>query len=108
MHAVIFKAEFLDLDDQKDITLYHELVDRLHKLAFEKYGCLDLTCVQEGRREITISYWESREQIARWKNDPEHKEAQDLGRMRFYRAYTVEVVEIDRQYSFPEPQEGTE
>lgn len=89
MFAVIFKATIAELDDQ-----YFSTADSLKKLAFEKYGCLDFTSVTQGHEEIAVSYWQSREQIRDWKNDPEHRLAQALGRDRWYRSFSVEICEI--------------
>lgn len=93
MFAVIFKAEIKVVDDA-----YWEMVAQLRKLACETYGCQNLTTVQEGVHELTVSYWESMEQIAQWRNDPLHKQAQRLGRKRWYRSYTVDVTEVKRHY----------
>jgi heme-degrading monooxygenase HmoA len=58
----------------------------------------------EGHQEIAVSYWESRQQIRAWKNDPEHKAAQEMGRRKWYRSYRVQVVEILRDYTGGEDQ----
>ena len=89
MFAVIFRARIAELDDE-----YISMADSLKKLAFEKYGCLDFTSVTQGHEEIAISYWRSREQIRDWKNDPQHRLAQALGRDKWYRSFSVEVCEI--------------
>ncbi len=47
---------------------------------------------------ITISYWESLENINAWKNDEEHKEAQNLGRTKWYDSFTVRICKIEREY----------
>jgi len=41
----------------------------------------------------------SQEQISAWKNDPLHKHAQELGRSKWYKSYSVQIVEIIREYS---------
>jgi heme-degrading monooxygenase HmoA len=95
MYAVIFRARTGAADAD-----YHEMVDSMRALAFERYGCRDFIAVTEGDREIAISYWDDEEAIRRWKNDPDHALAQRQGRDGWYRAYTVQVVEIRREYSF--------
>jgi len=87
--AVIFKATIAELDEE-----YFSVADSLKKLAFEKYGCLDFTSVTQGNEEIAISYWQSRQQIRDWKNDPQHRLAQAHGRDRWYRSFSVEVCEV--------------
>ena len=52
----------------------------------------------EGNREIAISYWENLEQISAWKQNAEHRKAQELGRSKWYASYQVQVVKIIREY----------
>lgn len=93
MYAVIFRATINKLDQD-----YTDTAARLRELAKRKYGCLDFISTLEGQEEIAISYWQTMEQIARWKNDPEHKRAQELGKSKWYNCYQVQIVEIVRQY----------
>ncbi|MGI1668766.1 MAG: antibiotic biosynthesis monooxygenase [Neptuniibacter sp.] len=93
--AVIFKAQ-LKAEDQS----YQETAARMRQKAIEEYGCLNFVSVNENNQEISISYWESEQAILNWKRDPEHKDAQQKGAARWYRNYTVEVVELKRAYSF--------
>ena len=92
MYVVIFKATIAELD-----AGYLETAARLKELAFTKYGCRDFSSVTEGDEEIAISYWDTRQQIRDWKNDPEHRHAQKLGREKWYRSFSVEVCEIVRK-----------
>ena len=92
MFAVIFKARIAELDDQ-----YYRTADRLKKLAFEKYGCLDFVSVTEGNEEIAISYWNTEQQIREWKMDPEHRLGQAMGRDKWYRSFSVEICEVIRK-----------
>ena len=93
MYAVIFRAEINKLDQS-----YADMAARMRELAITKYGCIDFMALTEGNQEITISYWGSEEQITAWKNDPEHREAQELGRSKWYKSYKVEVVKVEREY----------
>ncbi|UGA56886.1 antibiotic biosynthesis monooxygenase family protein [Vibrio sp. VB16] len=97
MFAVIFKAKVGKQD--KD---YLDMVAVMRELAFSKYDCLDFIAVSEGDQEIAISYWESEQDIQRWHNDSQHAVAQKLGKEKWYQSYVVEVVEIQRRYSFPQ------
>ncbi len=96
MYAVIFRAEIAQLDEA-----YAHTAQRMRTLAIDKYGCRDFIACTEGNTEIAISYWDSEEQIAAWKRDPEHQAAQREGRARWYRSYTVEVARVEREYSNP-------
>ena len=94
MFAVIFKAKPGQQDD-----IYLQTVSRMRELAFNKYGCLDFISATEGDLELAISYWEDEESIKRWKNDSEHTLAQKAGRSAWYESYSVQIVEIKREYA---------
>ncbi|HHC73726.1 MAG TPA: antibiotic biosynthesis monooxygenase [Thiothrix sp.] len=94
MYAVIFKAEINKLDAN-----YFDMASRMRDLAINQYGCKAFTSVTEGTQEIAISYWEEQKQITQWKQDADHLAAQALGQHTWYKAYTVQVVEILREYS---------
>jgi heme-degrading monooxygenase HmoA len=50
--------------------------------------------------EIVIARFESHEALHAWREQPEHRLAQQLGRERFFAAYRVEVCEVVRSYAF--------
>lgn len=91
MYAVIFKATVAEFDDE-----YFRVAERLKDLAFRKYGCQDFVSVTEGDEEIAISYWQNEQQIRDWKNDPEHRLAQQKGREKWYKSFSIEICEIVR------------
>jgi heme-degrading monooxygenase HmoA len=93
MYAVIFRAEINELDEA-----YAETAARLRDLAINKYGCVEFTAMSEGSQEIAISYWKNLDQIKAWKQDPEHRTAQKMGRSKWYKSYQVQVVEVIRDY----------
>jgi heme-degrading monooxygenase HmoA len=93
MYAVIFRAEILELDAE-----YAAVAKRMRDLAISDYGCVEFVYCTEGPNEVAISYWESEEQIQRWKKNSEHLVAQDKGRSRWYKSYTVQVVKVVRAY----------
>ena len=93
MYAVIFRAEINELDEA-----YAKTATRLRDLAKKIYGCVEFTAVSEGNQEIAISYWKNLDQIKAWKQDPEHRAAQKMGRSKWYKSYQVQVVEVIRDY----------
>jgi len=93
MYAVIFKAKIKEID-----TTYSKTATRMRELAINEYGCIDFISVTEGNSEISISYWESEEDINKWKQNGEHIKAQMLGRNKWYKSYSVEVVKVIREY----------
>lgn len=93
MYAVIFRAEIRALDAE-----YLAMAKRMRELAIDGYGCVEFVACTEGNSEIAISYWESEEHIRKWKQNAEHLVAQEKGRSKWYKSYTVEVLEVVRAY----------
>ena len=47
---------------------------------------------------ISVSYWESEEAIANWKNHADQARAQKRGRSEWYEDYQVRVAKVTRSY----------
>lgn len=93
MYVVIFRARIRALDEQ-----YRQSAARLRTLALERYGCMAFHALSEGEEEIALSYWPDEAAIRAWNQDPEHQQAQRLGRERWYEWHRVEVAQIERAY----------
>jgi heme-degrading monooxygenase HmoA len=93
MYAVIFRAELNELDEEYSVT-----ASRMRELAFSQYSCTEIVSSTENNREITISYWDNLQLIKNWKADPEHLLAQSMGKEKWYKSYSVQIVEVLREY----------
>ena len=94
-YAVIFTS--LRRSDLRD---YAETAARMEELAERQPGYLG----HESAREeigITISYWRDLQSIKRWKAQAEHREAQRLGRNRWYANYRIRIALVERDYGKP-------
>lgn len=78
---------------------YGEMAERMLALAAGQPGFLGVESARDGLG-ITVSYWESLDAIAHWKRVAEHREAQRLGRARWYAGYRVRIAKIEREYGF--------
>ena len=94
MYAVIFTATVGGQDSR-----YRKMAGQLRDLAIADFGCTDFISATEGEQEIAISYWPDEASIKNWKQQAEHKVAQQFGREGWYKHYQVEVVKILRSYS---------
>ena len=93
MYAVIFRADIKALDDEYEATAV-----ALRELAISQYGCVEFVSQSDGESEIAISYWQSEAAITAWRADPVHRQAQQRGKERWYKGYSVEVVRVERAY----------
>ena len=73
---------------------FHELADRMMKLAEAMPGFLAYKVfIAEDDERCSIVEFESHEELLAWRNLAEHREAQRIGRERFYEAYTLHVTD---------------
>lgn len=93
-YAVIFSSL-----RTKDDNGYADMSDRMVELAAEQPGFLGVESARDGLG-ITVSYWDSLENIRHWKMVAEHQIAQELGRQTWYSAYKTRICLVERDYGF--------
>lgn len=91
-YAVIFTSILND-----EVSGYEAMSVQMEDLAQKQPGFLGMETVRQ-ERGITVSYWESLEAIKAWKEQLEHQKAQTLGKSKWYKAYTVRVAKVERDY----------
>lgn len=93
-YAVIFTNLRTDVQDG-----YVETAEQMVKMASEQKGYLGHESVRDGLG-ITISYWQSLEDIRAWKQVNEHLVAQKKGREKWYKSYKTRICLVERDYEF--------
>lgn len=101
MIVVIFRATMRATMRTAEADEYLQVAARLRNLALTEFGCLEFHAVTEGRTEIALSYWASSGDLAAWRAHPEHRRAQEAGRVRWYDSYSVEIAAVTRSYHHP-------
>ncbi|MBB3142657.1 antibiotic biosynthesis monooxygenase family protein [Halomonas organivorans] len=91
-YAVIFTSLRSEVD-----AGYAAVAERMMALAAEQPGFLGVESAREGLG-ITVSYWSDLEAVRRWKAQAEHREAQRMGRERWYSRYRVRIARVEREY----------
>lgn len=81
---------------------YAKMSDAMAESAARQPGFLGVESAREDLG-ITVSYWESLDAIAAWKQDAAHLVAQKLGRDNWYGAYKTRVCRVERDYEFSLP-----
>lgn len=79
---------------------YAAMAERMDELAAEQPGYLGIESARDGLG-ITVSYWTDEAAAQAWKQVAEHRAAQELGKRRWYEAYTVRIATVTRSYSGP-------
>lgn len=94
-YAVIFSSQRTEGDQG-----YGEMAERMGQLAAEQPGFLGVESARDGAGfGITVSYWESLEAIRNWKQQEEHKVAQQKGKEVWYNRYITRICKVERDYS---------
>lgn len=96
--VVIFKAKIKTLEPQ-----YYEVANHLRLKALQQFNCLAFESATDHDFEIALSYWSSLEDIKAWHLDLEHQVAQQFGREKWYRNFSVEICHIQRSYALHDP-----
>lgn len=93
-YAVIFTSIRTDFDNG-----YSDMARRMVEMAHEQPGFLG---VESARTEIgiTVSYWKNLAAIRAWKEEADHRIAQQIGRERWYESYKVRICKVERDYGF--------
>ena len=93
-YAVIFTSQRQGAD-----AGYRQVADRMQELAAQQPGYLGIESVRDAEGfGITVSYWESLEAIAAWKQNLEHQTAQQHGQSRWYSHYELRISRVERAY----------
>lgn len=78
---------------------YSEMAAKMEELAKQQKGFLGIESARNNIG-ITISYWQTLEDITNWKNNVEHTEARNLGREKWYKKYQLRICKVERDYGF--------
>lgn len=93
-YAVIFTTIVED-----NLEGYFKTAERMEELARQQKGFLGIDSVRN-EIGITISYWQTEDDIISWKNNIEHTEARNMGREKWYKQYQLRICKVEREYSF--------
>jgi len=88
-YAVIFTSVRTEGDSG-----YREMAGAMAELASQEPGFLGVESARE-QLGITVSYWSDLESIKRWKENLAHKEAQRLGREKWYASFRTRISKVE-------------
>jgi heme-degrading monooxygenase HmoA len=85
--------------DPNHAAAYREIAARMRVLAEGMPGFSSFkTFIAEDGERASIIEFESEETLRAWREHPEHRQAQVLGRNRFYSGFQIQICKIVRQY----------
>jgi len=96
-YAVVFTSVRTDADPDG----YEQMAERMVELSAAQPGFLGIESARgTDGVGITVSYWDSEENIRRWREQAEHRVAQALGRRRWYARFRLRVCRVERDSDF--------
>lgn len=93
-YAVIFTSVLGEFKEG-----YSEMAELMVKLAQEQDGFLGIESAREDIG-ITVSYWKDLQSIKKWKENTEHRIAQEKGQTDWYKCYKTRISKVERDYEF--------
>ncbi|WPK11044.1 antibiotic biosynthesis monooxygenase [Lysinibacillus louembei] len=94
-YAVIFASERTEGDQG-----YHVMATKMAQLASKQKGYLGVESARDAHLGITVSYWQTLEDIAAWKANAAHQVAQERGKKEWYSRFALRVCKVERDYLF--------
>ena len=97
-YAVIFTSKRTDTEQG-----YPAMFEAMLKLAVEQPGYLGREAARDASGfGVHVIYYKDEASILAWRNNTQHRGAQQLGRERWYSHYEMRVAKVERSYAGPE------
>jgi heme-degrading monooxygenase HmoA len=96
-YAVIFTSQ----RGTQDEPGYSSMADQMAALAAQQPGYLGVESARGADGlGITVSYWQTLDDIAAWRRHAEHQVAREQGRADWYAGYSVRISKVERAYGW--------
>ena len=101
MVITLFWSRFREDLGAEGLADYQENAERMLALAQRYPGFVSLkTYTAEDGARLSVVVFESEEQQAEWRGDPQHLEVQQRGRDRYYEEYRLMACAAVREYGW--------
>lgn len=88
---------------------YSEMADEMVKISSIQSGFLGIESTRDGHGNgITVSYWNTIEDINKWKNNTDHLLAQKYGQEKWYKEYALRITKIIRHKYFSDDRKSAQ
>lgn len=88
----------------ESVAEYHETANRILELARTMPGFVDFKSFEaEDGERVSVITFASMETHRAWRDHPEHRVAQQMGRESFYASYDISVAEVVGERHFVHP-----
>jgi len=98
-YACVFSNQHNDSSPDQ-VEGYTDLAEQIDQLARQQPGYLGIDSSRNSNGfGITVSYWETDQDMREWKQQVDHLAAQKIGRERFYADFHVHIARVERGYA---------
>jgi heme-degrading monooxygenase HmoA len=103
MMVVVFRSRIRP----ENAVEFNALADQLMPMAESMPGFVSYKVfVADDGERCSIIEFETAGELLAWRELAEHRQAQALGRERYYESYSLQVAEVDRESRFDRKGEG--
>ena len=95
-YAVIFTSQLR----VTELREYDSTAQAMLSLARTMPGYLGYESAHESGFGVTVSYWDSLEAIAAWRDHEDHRRARENGRALWYARFDVRIARVERTYGW--------
>lgn len=78
---------------------YDQMGETMETLVMQQPGYLGHEFARDGIG-INVSYWQTLDDIKKWKHLEQHLVAQKLGKEKWYQSYKVRICKVEKDYEF--------
>lgn len=87
--------------DKAEVEAYQPYSRQMRKWVDEIDGFISVERYQseaDPRKVLALGFFRDEDAVTQWRNHPAHRQAQQLGRERFYANYRLRMAEVVRDY----------
>lgn len=97
-YAVVFSSQ----RNGRGEADYEAAAERMFELVQQQPGFLGAESTRDEHGfGITVAYFDSEENIRRWRNHDDHAATRERGKREWYEHFEVRVAKVERAYSGP-------
>ncbi|TQF71092.1 antibiotic biosynthesis monooxygenase family protein [Pseudoalteromonas luteoviolacea] len=81
---------------------YFDIAGELKKVLVQQSGFISIERYQNvnhPEQYLSLSYWQDKESVMRWRNQIMHQDAQHIGKTELFAYYRLRVANVFRDYS---------
>ena len=91
-YAVIFTSILSENNEG-----YEDMAKEMFDLAAKQEGFLGMESVKDDMG-ISVSYWDSMENIRKWSRHSDHSKAKEMGKNGFYKEFKTRICKVEMEY----------